>query len=229
MMPEAIREHARLRTVLATVALSVVTVVVLRDRPWSDGRTALALNAVSLSLFLGHVAYYRDAVLARLLLFGLGLGATELAADALCVRYTGTLDYSVAHSPLLGLSPFWMPTAWLVVAAQIGYLGRRMMARLGTAAGMVMTALLGAVNIPFYEEMAYHAHWWRYAHCRMLGHTPLYIIVAELLIGLTLGPLAAWAMRAGATWRDAAAAGLIGGLGTIGGGLIGYGLVERVL
>jgi len=229
MTQEDIRERARLRTVLVTLALSVVTVLVLRDRPWSDGRTALALNAVSLSVFLVHVAYYRDAVLGRLLLFGLGLGVAELAADALCVRYTGTLDYSVAHSPLLGLSPFWMPTAWLVVAAQIGYLGRRMMARLGTASGMALTALLGAVNIPFYEEMAYHAHWWRYAHCRMLGHTPLYIIVAELLIGLTLGPLAAWAMRAGATWRDAAAAGLIGGLGTIFGGLIGYGLVERVL
>jgi len=229
MMPEAVRERARLRTVLATVALSVVTVLVLRDRPWSDGRTALALSGVSIGLFLVHVALYRDAVLARLLLFGLGLGVAELGADALCVRYTQTLDYSVAHSPLLGLSPFWMPAAWLVVAAQIGYLGRRLMARLGTAAGMALTALLGAVNIPFYEEMAYHAHWWRYAHCRMLGHTPLYIIVAELLIGLTLGPLAAWAMRAGATWRDAAAAGLIGGLGTIFGGLIGYGLVERVL
>jgi len=222
-------ERARLRTVLATAALSILTVLVLRDRPWSDGRTALALNGVSIALFLAHVAYYRDAVLARLLLFGLGLGVVELAADALCIRYTRTLDYSVAHSPLLGLSPFWMPTAWMVVSAQIGFLGRGLMRRFGTISGVALTALLGAVNIPFYEEMAYHAHWWRYGNCRMLGHTPLYIIVAELLIGLTLGPLAAWAMRAGATWRDAAGAGLIGGLGTIWGGLIGYGLVERVL
>ena len=222
-------EPARLRTVLATLAISVLTVLLLRDQPWSDGRTALALNCVSIALFLAHIAYYRDAVLARLLLFGLGLGVVELAADALCIRYTRTLDYSVAHSPLLGLSPFWMPTAWMVVAAQIGYLGRRLMARQGTAVGMVLTALIGAVNIPFYEEMAYHAHWWRYVNCRMLGHTPVYIIVAEMLIGLSLGPLAAWAMRAGATWRDAAAAGVIGGLGTIVGGLIGYGLVERVL
>ena len=222
-------ERARLRTVLATVALSVLTVIALRDKPWSDGRTALALNSVSIALFLAHIAYYRDTVLARLLLFGLGLGVVELAADALCVRYTRTLDYSAAHSPLLGLSPFWMPTAWMVVAAQIGYFGRRLIGRLGTAGGMALTALIGAVNIPFYEEMAYHAHWWRYQNCRMLGHTPVYIIVAELLIGLALGPLAAWAMRTGATWRDAAAAGVIGGLATIFGGLVGYGLVERLL
>lgn len=184
-------DTARLRTVLATIALSLLTVVLLRDRPWSDGRTALGLNIASLAVFLAHIFRYRDPVMARLLLFGLCFGVTELGADALCVRYTRTLDYSVAHSFLLGLSPFWMPTAWMVVAAQIGYLGHRLIQRVGTGWGMAGTALLGAVNIPFYEEMAYHAHWWRYAHCRMLGHTPLYIIVAELIIGLTLGPLTA--------------------------------------
>ena len=221
--------EVRMRTVLVTVALSVGTVLILRDQPWSDGRTAWALNLVSIAVFLGHIAYYRDRILARLLLFGFGLGVVELIADALCIRYTHTLDYSGTHSPLLGLSPFWMPTAWMIVAAQIGYLGHRLILKFGKVRGMALTALLGAVNIPFYEEMAYHAHWWRYQNCRMLGHTPLYIITAELLIGVTLGPLAAWAMRAGATWRDAVWAGALGGMGTIVGGLIGYGLVERLL
>ena len=222
-------EPARLRTMLATIALSLVTVIGLYDRPWSDGRAAAALSLVSLAVFLTHILRYRDPVMARLLLFGLCLGVTELLADALCVCYTQTLDYSVARSSLLGLSPFWMPTAWMVVAAQIGFLGNRLMRRVGTGRGMALTALLGAVNIPFYEEMAFHAHWWRYTNCRMLGHTPLYIIVAELIIGLTLGPLAGWAMRTTSTWRDAGLAGLVGGLSTIWGGLIGYGLVERVL
>lgn len=227
-MTHARLEQKRLQTVLATVALSVLTVVFLRDKPWSDGRTALALNGVSIAIFLWHVAVCKDRVMARLLLFGLGLGVVELLADALCVRFTGTLNYTAAHSPMLWLSPFWMPTAWMVVAAQIGYLGHRAIVRLGTGPGMALTALLGAVNIPFYEEMAYHAHWWQYQHCRMLGHTPLYIIVAEMVIGLTLGPLAIRAMHADATWRNALVAGLIGGLSTIWGGLIGYGLVERV-
>lgn len=221
-------EQKRLQTVLATVALSVLTVVLLRDRAWSDGRTAIALNAVSIGVFAWHIAMYQDKVLARLLLFGLGLGIVELLADTLCVRYTDTLSYTAAHSPMLWLSPFWMPTAWMVVAAQIGYLGRRLIARFGAVRGMALTALLGAVNIPFYEEMAYHAHWWQYQHCRMLGHTPLYIIVAEMVIGLTLGPLAIRAMHVDATWHNALIAGLVGGLSTIWGGLIGYGLVEKV-
>ena len=218
----------RLWVILGTVALSVATVTLLFDRTWSDGRTAAALSAVNLGLLAAHAVRFRDRVMARLLLFGLGLGLVELIADALCVRYTGTLDYSATHSPLLALSPFWMPAAWAVVAAQIGYLGARLMQRLGTGWGIALTAGLGAVNIPFYEEMAYHAHWWRYDHCRRIGHTPVYVIVSEMVIGLTLGPLAAWSMRTTATWREAAYAGVLGGLSTIGGGLIGYGLVERV-
>ncbi len=228
-VPDDPLERARLRTVLATIALSLVTVTVLRDRPWSDGRTAAALSVAILGVFGAHLAIHRDRVMARLLVFGLCFGVVELAADALCVRYTRTLDYSVAHSPMLGLSPFWMPLAWATVAVQIGYVGTRLMARLGQGRGLALTALLGAVNIPFYEEMAFHAHWWRYRNCRLLGHTPVYIIAAELIIGLTLAPLAARAMRVGATWRDAGMAGLMGGLSTVWGGLIGYGLVERLL
>ena len=49
-----------------------------------------------------------------------------------------------------------------------------------------------------------------------------------MVIGLTLGPLAIRAMHADATWRNALWRALIGGLSTIWGGLIGYGLVERV-
>ena len=111
-VPDDPLERARLRTVLATIALSLVTVTVLRDRPWSDGRTAAALSVASLGVFGAHVTFHRDRVMARLLVFGLCFGVVELAADALCVRYTRTLDYSVAHSPMLGLSPLWMPTAW---------------------------------------------------------------------------------------------------------------------
>lgn len=220
---------ARMRTVLGTLALSVVTALLLRDQPWSNGRTAAALSAVNLALFAAHILFYRDRAMARLLLFGLSLGAVELVADALCVRYTGTLDYTVARSPMLLLSPFWMPTAWAVVAVQIGYLGARLMKTLGTGRGILLTALLGAVNIPFYEEMAFHAHWWRYGNSHMIGHTPIYIIVAELIIGLTLGPLAAWTMRENATPGTALGTGVIGGMGTVVGGLIGYGLVERLL
>ena len=220
-------ELARASLVLGSVALSVVWVLWLRDRAWSDGHTAVWLNDIQLALYAGYIACTRDQTITRLLVFGACFGVVELAADALCVQYTHTLDYSVAHSGLLGFSPWWMPCAWMIVAGQIGYLGMLLMRQCGDRIGVTLTALLGAVNIPFYEEMAFHAHWWRYERCRMIGHTPVYIIVAELLIGLTLGPLARVAVQ-GPGWLGAAAAGLIGGVGTIFAGLFGYGLVERI-
>ena len=170
-----------------------------------------------------------DAILSfgRLLLFGLVLGFGELVADALCVRYTGTLDYSVARTPLLWRSPFWMPLAWMVISVQIGYWGTLLMGRLGTWRGAALTALVGAVNIPFYEQMAYYTHWWQYRNCLMWNHAPVYVIAAELFIGLCLAPLARWALR-GPQERDAVWAGLLGAATTVVGGLIGYGLVERI-
>jgi len=56
----------------------------------------------------------------------------------------------------------------------------------------------------------------------------LYIVVAELVIGLALGPLAKVALRGG-SWRSAPVAGLLAGSVTILGGMIGYGVAEGFL
>lgn len=219
-----------MRTVLITVVTSVVAVLVFAGKPWSDGRTAILLSAINGATFAVHILRYRDKAIARLLLFGFCLGIVELIADALCVRFTGTLDYSVAHSTMLWESPWWMPVAWALVSAQIGYLGTRFIEKVGLRRGAVLSALIGAINIPFYEEMARYAHWWQYEFCRMLPgtHTPLYIVVAELLIGLSLGPLARIALRKD-SWHTAALAGILAGMVTIIGGLIGYGIAEGML
>ncbi len=45
---------------------------------------------------------------------------------------------------------------------------------------VVITGLAGAALVPFYEEMAWYAHWWRYTPVALLlGHTPLYVLVFE--------------------------------------------------
>jgi hypothetical protein len=222
-------ERDRLVTVLLTVAVSAAGSVFFATRPWSDGRTAVALNAANALIFGAHLLRRRgDPAVVRLLLFGLALGVVELVADWLCVRFTGTLDYTPARSALLWASPWWMPLAWMMVGTQVGYLGARFVERVGVVRGALLSALCGACLIPFYEEMAYYAHWWRYVDCKKVGHTPLYIIAAEAVIGLALGPLARLALRE-PSWRRAVLAGALAGLSTIIGGLIGYGLMERIL
>jgi len=206
-------ERARLLVVIATVVINVIAVSLLTFAPWSDWRTGVALNIVDNCLLIGFAVLRRDALLARFLLFGLVVGFAELPADAWLVDYTQTLDYSIGGGPMIWRSPVWMPLAWQVVAVQFGYIGLRLWERFGQL-GLLMIGLLGAINIPFYEEMAPRIHWWQYTGCRMVSYTPWYIILGEFGIALAFAFLARTLRRG--SWLMAIAAGIAGGLSIFG-------------
>jgi hypothetical protein len=189
-------EAGRLRVVLATIVINVVAVSLLVFAPWSNWRTGFGLNIIDNALLIGFVCRNRDGLLARFLVFGFALGLTELAADGWLVDYTRTLDYTVGGGPMLWRSPLWMPLAWEVVAVQFGYIGLRLSERFGKA-GLVGVAFLGAINIPFYEEMAKRIHWWQYSGSRMISYTPYYIILGEFGIALAIAVLARTLRRGG--------------------------------
>jgi len=191
--------------------------------PWSNWRTGLALNLFDNMLLLGFVAWRRDGLLARLVLFGLVTRLVELAADAWLVDFMRTLDYSVGGGPMLWRSPVWMPLAWEVVAVQFGYLGLLLRERFG-GWGLVGIGLLGAVNIPYYEEMARRIHWWRYSGCRMISGTPYYIIVGELLIAVAFALLVRNFRRVGTS--KAALAGIAGGAAIFASYAVAYGITD---
>jgi hypothetical protein len=201
-------ERGRLCVVLATVVINVVAVSLLAFAPWSDWRTGAALNIVDNCLLVGFTLVRRDALLGRFILFGMVVGVCELPADAWLVDFTRTLDYSIGGGPMLWRSPLWMPLAWEVVAVQFGYIGLRLWKRFGKA-GLLMIGVLGAINIPFYEEMARRIHWWQYTGCRMISFTPWYIIVGEFGIAIALALLAR-TLRHG-SWSTALLAGIGGG------------------
>jgi hypothetical protein len=201
-------ERDRLCVVIATIVINVAGVSLLAFAPWSDWRTGAALNIIDNCLLIGFALVRRDALLGRLLLFGLVVGFTELSADAWLVDYTGTLDYSIGGGPMIWRSPLWMPLAWEVLAVQFGYIGLRLWERSGKV-GLVMIGLLGAINIPFYEEMARRIHWWQYSGCRMISFTPWYIILGEFGIALGFALLARTVRRG--SWRQAVVAGIGGG------------------
>jgi hypothetical protein len=202
-------ERERLLVVVATITINVVAVSLLTFAPWSDWRTGAALNFVDNCLLIGFALVRRDALLGRFLIFGLTVGLTELAADAWLVDYTRTLDYSIGGGPMIWRSPVWMPLAWEVVAVQFGYVGLRLWERFGKP-GLVMIGLVGAINIPFYEEMARRIHWWQYNGCKMISLTPWYIILGEFGIAVAFACLARMLRRT--SWRAAVAVGILGGL-----------------
>jgi hypothetical protein len=202
-------DRARLRIVLATVVINVVAVALLVFAPWSNWRTGLALNLFDNFLLLAFVYLRRDLLIARLMIFGLAVGFAELPADAWLVIHTRTLDYSAGGGPMLWRSPIWMPLAWEIVAVQFGYLGLRLRERFGVA-GLLIIGALGAVNIPYYEEMARRIHWWTYSGCRMISFTPYYIVLGEFGIAVALAMLAVQLRRG--SWQKAILSGLVGGL-----------------
>jgi hypothetical protein len=181
-------EPKRLRLVIATIAINIVAVAFLVFAPWSNWRTGLALNLFDNALLLGFVYLHRDALLLRFMIFGIVAGCAELAADAWLVDFTHTLNYSIGGGSMLWRSPAWMPFAWEIVAVQFGYLGLRLQEQFGKF-GLAIIGLLGAVNIPYYEEMARRIHWWKYENCRMISGTPYYIIVGEFLIAVAFSLL----------------------------------------
>jgi hypothetical protein len=219
-------EAGRLRIVLASIVINVLAVSLLVFVPWSDWRTGLALNVVDNVLLVGFVWTRRDALLARFIVFGLAIGFVELVADAWLVDYTRTLDYTVGGGPMLWRSPLWMPLAWEVVAVQFGYIGLRLAERFGKF-GLLGVALLGAVNIPFYEEMAKRIHWWQYSGCRMVSYTPYYIILGEFGIALAFAILARTLRRGG--FGVALGSGALGGLAVFVCYAIAFGMTDRLV
>jgi hypothetical protein len=214
---------ARLKIILTTIAINIVAVAFLTLAPWSDWKTGVALNIVDNALLLGFVAMHRDFVLARFMVFGLAVGFAELAADAWLVDYTKTLDYSIGGGPMIWRSPLWMPFAWEVVAVQFAYVGLWLKNRFG-GQGLLAIGLLGAINIPYYEEMARRINWWEYSNCRMLSYTPYYIILGEFGIAIIFALLAR--RVANGEWRNAVLAGLASGIGIFICYAVAYGITD---
>jgi len=219
-------ERGRLCVVIATIVINVVVVSLLTFVPWSDWRTGAALSIVDNCLLVGFAVIRRDALLGRFLLFGVIAGFAELPADAWLVDYTRTLDYSIGGGPMIWRSPLWMPLAWQVVAVQFGYIGLRLWERFGKA-GLLLIGLLGAINIPFYEEMARRIHWWQYGGCRMISFTPWYIILGEFGIALVFALLARILRRG--SWRMAIAAGAAGGISIFGSYAIAFWVTDQLI
>ncbi len=178
---------------VATLALLIACHIIaaVGRLGWISAAATVGLTALAL-LSLALRRAWRSLLL-RLLAFGLVAGVCELFTDFSGEVVAHSLSYP-PHEPMLWASPLYMPVSWMVVLTQIGYLAWRLdtlAPRPPRGLAIILTGLWGALNIPFYEEMAYRAGWWRYAPAAGLGHTPFYVMLFEGLIALALPPLLA--------------------------------------
>lgn len=171
------------------------------------------ITALVLDLVVGGVLVLIAArpvwrpVVGRLLAFGLVAGILELATDFAGERVAHSLVYPPGE-PMLWASPIYMPLSWMIVLTQIGYLAWRLAGLVRRRAGRALVVgILGALNIAFYEEMAYSARWWHYRNTLTVAHTPVYVPAFEGLVVAVLPFLLRDIERQ--PWRGAIARGVI--------------------
>ena len=167
---------------------------------------------VTLSVALaivGYAAVMRDAVLGRLILLGSIVGVVEvLGADRWAV-VSHTLVYA-PHGPYFIESPGYMPFSWLAATVQFCLLSLWLTGKFGLKKAMVLTAVVGGLNLPMYEQLAKWADWWYYQNVPMILSTPYYVIAGEILIGALFPPVARIALRG--SLRTVAITGVLFGL-----------------
>ncbi len=182
-------DAAMLGALALMVALHLVAAALAAG--WLTAVGTVALTAAALVAIAARRAW--RPLVARLLLFGLVVGVLELFTDFSGQIVARSLIYP-PNEPVIWASPLYMPLSWMVTLSLIGYLAWRLVTLAPCPprwAAIILTGLWGAVNIPFYEEMAYHAGWWRYATAPGLGHTPYYVMLFEGLTAALLPPLVA--------------------------------------
>ena len=84
-------------------------------------------------------------------------------------------------------SPLYMPLAWVLVLTQLSYFAVFLTWKYAKPRlTILILAVAGALYIPLYEELAFHANWWYYQHTVMVSHTPIFVILAEGILVMAL-------------------------------------------
>ncbi|MBL9103004.1 MAG: hypothetical protein JNL82_18815 [Myxococcales bacterium] len=194
MAPERRRLALILRTMAYALLAQVVAAVYVLGWVGSS-----VVTAGLLAMFVRHAWRERDALLAKILLFGLVVGFGELPADHFGVVVTDTLVYTPG-GPQVWVTPLYMPFGWVVMMVQLGVLAHWLARRWGPLRTCFALAVLGGLNIPAHELLAKYADLWHYQNTPMvLGAVPHYVILAEAMLGMVIPLLL---LRAAETsWR----------------------------
>ncbi|WP_421895890.1 DUF6989 domain-containing protein [Marinoscillum sp.] len=161
---------------------------------WSIGSSVLEAGPLSASiisyglfgLYILYAVITKDSTLSRLILFGLAAGVMELITDHYLVDTINSLVYP-GKEAMIWSSPAYMPFAWANVLIQLGYYGLLLSKWKGWLVASIILGVAGAMYIPLYEHLAKDAGWWWYhPNAPMIFNAPVYVIICEGLISLSL-------------------------------------------
>jgi hypothetical protein len=165
--------------------------VLLAWSAWSSYTVAGPITAsiITYGLYLFYwiyASYSKNPLVIRLIVFGTVAGILELVTDHYLVSVINSLVYP-GKEAMIWSSPAYMPLAWSNVLLQLSFIGVLLTSRFGLAKASIILCIAGGMYIPTYEHLAKDAGWWWYNNnTAMVMNAPLYVIICEALISLSL-------------------------------------------
>lgn len=133
-----------------------------------------------------YALYYKNPLIHRLIIFGTIAGILELATDHYLVDTINSLVYP-SNELMIWSSPAYMPFAWSNVLLQLSFIGVLITKKQSLIVASIILCIAGGMYIPLYEHLAKNAGWWWYNdNVKMLFNAPVYVILCEALISLSL-------------------------------------------
>lgn len=163
------------------IAWSLVSSVIVA------GPISASIITYGLYVFYWYYAIsYKNPLILRLLIIGTIAGILELATDHYLVDTINSLVYP-GNEMMIWSSPAYMPFAWSNVILQLAFIGVMLTQKYKLKKASIILCIAGGMYIPLYEHLASHAGWWWYHdNTAMIFNAPVYVIVCEALISLSL-------------------------------------------
>ncbi len=149
----------------------------------------LSASIITYGLYFFYWFYalkFKNPLIQRLLVFGTIAGILELVTDHYLVSTIDSLVYP-GDELMVWSSPMYMPFAWSNVILQLSFVGVLLTQKKGLLLASIILCIAGGMYIPLYEHLAKDAGWWWYNdNVKMIFNAPVYVIVCEALISLSL-------------------------------------------
>jgi len=174
-----------------TLVILFSSAVLMGWSGWSSHRQSgpYMASIITYGLYVFYWLYTwrtKNPLILRLLIIGTLAGLLELFTDHYLVDTINSLVYP-GKEWMIWNSPAYMPFAWSNVLLQLSFVGVLLTSRFGLFRASILLCIAGAMYIPLYEHLAKDAGWWWYnLNTVMVFNAPLYVIICEALISLSL-------------------------------------------
>jgi hypothetical protein len=174
-----------------TIVILISSGVLLSWSLWSSLQQSgpVMASIITYGLYIFYWLYTwqtKNPLVLRLLIIGTIAGLLELITDHYLVDTINSLVYP-GNELMIWSSPAYMPFAWSNVLLQLSFVGVLLTSRFGLLRASIILCIAGGMYIPMYEHLAKDAAWWWYnMNTPMLFNAPIYVIICEALISLSL-------------------------------------------